>query len=175
MNEYPILKTAQKVENMIHILHYAGKHQVFPYQKGRRGHMIKDVAPSSHIKKCGPSDRLWFQELCVVLVSNKKEAKALAKVDLDEYKEYGGLANVLSCYASHGDLYSQIPFDGALQPTVVYIPIDSKKSMKLLKELRIYSMVISEHIISKKQCSKLVRKYKDRIHLICVPHGYPTK
>ena len=99
----------------------------------------------------------------------------MAAGDLREYMEDGEDASRFSCYDSHGALYSQIPFDRELQLNLVYIPVNGKKSMKLLKELSIDSLVIQEHVLSKKQCRKLIRKYKKHIRRICVPKGYPTK
>lgn len=110
-----------------------------------------------------------------MLVSDEEEAKRMAAWNLREYMEDGEDASRFSCYASHGDLYSQIPFDREFEPNLVYIPVNSKKSMKLLKKLSIDSLVILEHVLSKKQCRKLIWKYKKYIRLICVPKGYPTK
>lgn len=176
MNEYPIFKTAQKLNCTAYITRRGGKHRVTTYQKDECvGGVIKECTPQSYYGKCGFSDSFWFQDLCAVLVLDEDEAKSMAAGDLREYMEDGEDASRFSCYASYGAIYSQIPFDRELQPNLVYIPVNSKKSMKLLKELSIDTLVILEHVLSKKQCRKLIRKYKKHIRRICVPKGYPIK
>lgn len=176
MNEYPIFKTAQKLNCTTYITRRGGKHRVTTYRKDECvGGVIEECTPRSYYDKCGFSDSFWFQNLCAVLISDEDEAKSMTAGDLREYMEDGEDACQFSCYASHGDLYSQIPFDREFQPNLVYIPVNSKKSMKLLKKLSIDSLVIREYVLSKKQCRKLIRKYKKHIRLICVPEGYPTK
>lgn len=173
MKRYSIFKTEHKLDT--YFIEYRGReHKVCSYPKGDRDEQIENVAPYSFHERIGKMEELWFQDVCIVLVADKLEAKALAKADLEEYKKYGAEAEMLSCYASCGELYSRIPFENEMKPNVVYVPVNCERSMKLLDKLSVHSLVVSENTLSHKQCRKLIRKYKNRMDVICVPEGDPT-